>query len=387
MRSHSSTSSSELAATGRGRAAWPWLLALVLAIELAIALGAPRFMDMIPLIYREKLARAAHGPALDVLVLGDSQAMVSLPPAKLAAFLPPGTRTWNGALPSAGPAGAERVLRAHLDAHPAPRLVVVGFTVPILEDNPPRFLAYEVRHLLDPAGVAEEAWIARDPYFLMSWAATRLPSYRWRDDLPEAVLTLYLDAVPSARGFFQRRAGLGDAPNDQWRFRFRHLARAERNATIRRELEENAGWRYWKETAVGPAERLPEGLNFAPRPFVPSRNSMQALSRLFALAVTSGSRVLVAPLAIPAARLRSIREGGGGERFDAAWREAVASVPGVLAPDRFALPYPNRFFSDVNHVGMDGVERYVAEIGPLVTAALEGAALPPLPEETPSAVR
>lgn len=377
MPSPSSTFSSDVVIEGARQEGagpgFPWALVVALAIacaiEIAVSAAAPRFLDTVPLLYRLKLERARTGPAEDVIVLGDSQSVVTMPPRELERFLPPGTRVFNFGIPAAGPTGGELLLRTYLERHPPPRLTIVGYSAEILNDNPDRFTGYEVKHLLGGGRVLREAWLSRRPDYVSAWVQTRVPSFRVREDLRSFGTTLLLDRWPGLQPRLHHALGGIDHPFDWFRFRWYYTQRSERNAGIERDLETELGWRYWREMSITRTETLPDGVSFKKRPFHPGPTEARGLRDLFALAREAGASVLVLPLPLPERRVGAIEADGGRERIDRMWRDAIDGSERVATTGRWLLPLPNHYFSDDKHVNRAGSARFVEEMGPVIRDA------------------
>lgn len=372
MATPSSTSSSEPARRGAPLALL-LALALALVLELAIGASAARFADSEDLIYRWKLGRAASEPPADVVFLGDSSAVAAVRPAELEAALGGTLHVANLALPATGPLGGAMVLSRFLDRHEPPRLVVLSYAPLIFTDWRTNFVQYPLTHLLGAADAWRAAWAGRAPGLLLEWAASRLPSLRYREDLKSGGLSLVFDRWPALGERY--RSWLGRSPRGshfEWYFR----RRSQRNRELWESLARERGWYTFPEMGV-PGGVLVDHVRFDRGPFefppfVGSPREALGLARILEACRRRGIPVLVLPALQPQALISAIEREGGAARLDAFARAAFAGRPGVSADLVWVFPMPHRFFGDLAHANLAGVDLYTRVAAPLVNRALAG---------------
>ncbi len=348
------------------------LLAALLAVacvEVFTARTASLWMNSDALFLRTKLQEVESGPPVDILILGDSQAVAALHPDKLAAGLPENTRIYNFGLPAVGPTGAEIFLKRYLERHPPPKLIVVANTARIFIEDPRLFANYTVRHLLNFDEVLLAAQRDGDFDYVLQWLATRLPTLRHRDAIRTGLASLVFDALPElhARAWGWLRGSLRKRKDFEG-FLWEYTGRKERNERYARDLALNRGWRYWVEVAH-PIGVLPDEIRFVANPFHPEPREVDALESLLVTCHERGIPVLLVPLPFPRAHADAIHAQGGENRVERFWSDIGRRHPGTLATENWILEMPHRSFSDQSHVNARGLAEYTAFITPLIANA------------------
>jgi hypothetical protein len=354
-----------------------WALALILVIEAIVAMSDERFANGTVLLYREKLRWADGAASGDVLVFGDSSAVAAVRPSEIESYLPADTRVLNFGLTATGPTGSEIVLRRYLDTHEPPWLVVLSYAPRSLTDDPPEFFVkYALTHLIGPGDIVRVSYRSSDPKYLLIWGLSRIPSYRYREDLGTASLSLLFGSFPALEPHYYQYLGWEENPTNDYRFRWFYHDRVGRNRGLLESLREEGGWHYFKEYAI-PGEVLPADLPLYSPPFEGVRREAIALDALLTLCDQEGIPVLVVPSARPAARWASLQAEDGAERFAQFWRVAFTRHPTVRHTAEQAVGWPHRFFSDGAHLNPEGASRYAELVGPIVARALARSAEPP----------
>ena len=196
--------------------------------------------------------------------MGASQTVAAIKPELLARSLPPGTRVYNFGAPALAPTGGESLLRRYLESHPPPRLLVFSHEVMMYSDRQGEFQHFTLTHLLN----AREMWRALladgRPYYALSWLSTRLPTVRYRDSVRGALGAWLLDEIPWLQPRVYAWLGEPDSPAAKFRFDWSWSERGARNAALRAQLERDAGWHYWRESAMDLARMAAEPGRGAP---------------------------------------------------------------------------------------------------------------------------
>jgi len=359
-----------------GSRRWPRALltacVLIALVEALVASQSERFMDATPLMYREKLRWVDAPRPAEVVVFGDSSAVAAVRPSQIEAFLPAGVRVLNLGMTAVGPTGAEILLRRYLRAGASPKLAVLSFSPRSLTDDPPAFfVSYPLTHLLDAASLARVIVRSSRPAYALSWALSRLPSFRYREDLETGALSLIFDRLPELEPRYFDSLGWSGNPINYDRFQWRYTRRSQRNRELGEALRREQGWHYFREYAL-PSERLPDGLPLDSPPFEGARREAIALDRFLALCESHRVTVLVVPSARPAARMRALDAEGGDRRFRAFWNAMFVAHTNVHHTKQQALAWPHRYFADGAHVNPEGDERYGDLVGPLVARVYAG---------------
>lgn len=378
MASTSSTSSSsgagrEPGSGGHGPARMLMLaLASVALLEVCVLAARPFYLDAVPYLYLAKGRAAARGEAVDLMILGDSQATVALRPASLQPLLPEGVRIYNYGMIGSGPSGGEVILHRYLEHHEEPPAVVALLYMPMSMNDVPGGWVNDrqvVSFLFGAGDALRNAVRARDVTIAWDWLTSRLPSLRYRNSLKSGMASLALDHLPWLRGPVLRATALTAWPS---RFHWLYRERAERNRAMREELGRERGWRFMADTALEGGV-LPERLKIGAPPFVPHEGERLALRALLERLREVGARVVLMPNPMPRAIEEQYTESGSRERVREYWREVLADFPELEAPEPWLVGMPHGRFSDPVHLNREGVEDFVRSQAPRLRQALEAA--------------
>lgn len=369
MDSSSSTSSSSQDAQRQGARSWALVATLLvtLGIGVVVGLASRRIAGAAVLMFDLKRARAQAGPPLDVMLLGDSTAVAAVQAREIERALPAGVRVYNFGLPASGPSGAEVLLRLHLESHPAPRLVLLGFSPWMLLDRRDLFEGFVLPSLFGPGDAARATLRDARPGYLLHWVVGRWPTLRHRDDLRSASFSLLLQLSPRAEPLLRGWLGYRDDPVGVHAFRWHYMQRSRRNQALAAQLEQDRGWHYWRDAAM-PGERLPDAYAFRDPEFRASPRETQALEAVLSLCRAAGSPVLALPMPQPEGRMQAMARRGDAARFEAFWQDIARRHPELTLASQRLTPAPHAWFADNAHVHPEGARLYTQALLPLVTA-------------------
>jgi hypothetical protein len=264
---------------------------------------------------------------------------------------------YNFGAPAMAPSGGEVLLRRYLAHHPPPRVLVLSFAPMMYGDRRGEFERFTLKDALGP----REVWLAaradRRPGYWLSWLATRPGQVRFRDGLRSALLAGLADRVPPLREELYDWIGYPmDSETAAYSFAWNYTGRTRRNRALLAQLEADAGWHTWKESAFAgaraqrgaPGWSSPE-LPAPVGPFQRSPREWAATERILAACAEHGIAVFVPTMPHADWFAHALRAGPGETALLSFWND-LAAHPGVRVGPSPTRRYPAHLFSDAMHL-------------------------------------